>query len=181
MVLHSVLLAGIVLFALLAVFLKDLLRSAICLAVASIFLSIVFFQLGAPYAAVFELSVGAGLVMVLLASAIGLTRRTPPENEEQGRSPALILPLIALLVLAVIDIVAFTAMGSRLIATPAEGQAAGFAETLWRVRWVDILAQLGIILVGVFAILALFRKEGGLIGLGPRASEPADPTENHES
>ena len=181
MILHAVLLAGIVLFALLAVLLKDLLRSAICLALASVILSIVFFQLGAPYAAVFELSVGAGLVMVLLASAIGLTRRTPPENEEQGKSPALILPLIALLGMAVIDIAAFALIGRRMVIPVSGEQAANFAATLWQIRWVDVLAQLGIILVGVFSVLALFRKEGGLIGLGPRANEPGDSGENHES
>jgi len=180
MTLHIILLAAIALFALLAVFLTDLLRSAICLALASASLSVLFFQLGVPYAAVFELSVGAGLVMVLLASAIGLTKRTPPENEEKGKSPVLIMPVLALLALGVIDIVIFVSLGSRIL--PASGaQASSFSETLWRVRWLDVMGQLGIILVGVFAVLALFRKEGGLIGITPRHEEPTDPGEHHGS
>ncbi len=178
MTLHIILLAAVALFALLAVFLTDLLRSAICLALASATLSILFFQLGVPYAAVFELSVGAGLVMVLLASAIGLTKRTPPENEEKGKSAVLIIPVLALLALAVIDIVIFVSLGTRIIPAPGV-QPSSFSETLWRVRWLDILAQLGIILVGVFAVLALFRKEGGLIGTTARNENQADPKEPH--
>jgi NADH:ubiquinone oxidoreductase subunit 6 (subunit J) len=180
MTLHMVLLAGITVCALLAVLLTDLLRSAISLALASVGLSVVFFQLGAPYAAVFELSVGAGLVMVLLVSAIGLTQRTPPEQEERGKSAIVIIPILALITLAVIDIAAFTYMGSRVIPAPAN-EAASFAETLWRVRWVDVLAQLGIVLAGVFAVLALFRKEGGLIGTAPRGDASDDSEETNGS
>ncbi len=174
MTLHLTLLTALAICALLAVLLADLLRAAICLALASVTLSVVFFQLGAPYAAVFELSVGAGLVMVLLVSAIGLTRRNPSENEEKGKHVFLILPVLALLVMAVIDIAAFVLMRGRVAAVVPGEQVAGFADTLWRVRWVDVLAQLGIILVGVFAVLALFRKEGGIFpGSKPETRSPS--------
>ena len=172
-----VLVALIVVFALLAVLLTDLLRATISLALASGRLSIVFFQLGVPYAAAFELSVGAGLVMVLLVSAIGMTRRTPPEQEERGKSPVVIIPILALLTVAVIDIAAFVTLSAQaappISPLPA---AASFSETLWQMRWVDILAQLGIVLAGVFAVLALFRKEGGLTGT-PR-DESTDDSED---
>jgi NADH:ubiquinone oxidoreductase subunit 6 (subunit J) len=178
MTLHMVLLAAIVVGALLAVLLTDLLRSAISLAFASVALSIIFFQLGVPYAAAIELSVGAGLVMVLLVSAIGMTRRTPPEQEEQGKSPVVIIPILALIAVAVIDISAFVTLNSQLrTSNPYLPAPASFSETLWQMRWVDILAQLGIVLAGVFAVLALFRKEGGLIGT-PRDETPPDSEEN---
>ena len=174
MTLHMVLLAAILVFALLAVLLTDLLRSAISLALASVALSIVFFQFGVPYAGAFELSVGAGLVMVLLVSAIGLTRRTPAEQEEQGKSLVVIIPILALIVVAIIDIAAFLTLSSQAATPTASLPApASFSETLWQVRWVDILAQLGIVLTGVFAVLALFRKEGGLIGT-PRDESTVD-------
>jgi NADH-quinone oxidoreductase subunit J len=179
MTLHMVLLAFIAVCALLAVLQTDLLRAAISLALASVGLSVLFFQLGVPYAAVFELSVGAGLIMVLLVSAIGLTKRTPPENEEKGKSAVLVIPVLALLLLAVIDIIVFASLGSRILPVSSE-QAPSFAETLWRVRWLDVLAQLGIVLAGVFAVLALFRREGGLIGT-PRDESPADSEETLES
>ena len=164
MTLHMVLLAVIVLGALLAVLLTDLLP-AISLALASVALSIIFFQFRVPYAAAFELSVGAGLVMVLLVSAIGLTRRTPPEQEERGKSLVVVIPILALIAVAVIDIAAFVTLNSQLrTPSPYVLTPPSFSETLWQIRWVDILAQLGIVLAGVFAVLALFRKEGGLTG-----------------
>ena len=181
MTLHMVLLAVIVLGALLAVLLTDLLRATISLALASVALSIIFFQFGVPYAAAFELSVGAGLVMVLLVSAIGLTRRTPPEQEERGKSLVVIIPILALIAVAVIDIAAFVTLNSQLrTPSPYVLTPPSFSETLWQIRWVDILAQLGIVLAGVFAVLALFRKEGGLTGT-PRDESPADSEENLES
>jgi NADH-quinone oxidoreductase subunit J len=178
MILHMVLVALIAVFALLAVLLTDLLRATISLALASVALSIVFFQLGVPYAAAFELSVGAGLVMVLLVSAIGMTRRTPPEQEEKGKSGVVIIPILALLAVGVIDIAAFVTLSAQAAppGSPLLPAAASFSQTLWQMRWVDILAQLGIVLAGVFAVLALFRKEGGLTGT-PR-DESTDDTED---
>jgi len=70
-----VLLVATVAFAILAIELRDLVRSSICLGIGSGILAGVFFVLGAPIAAVFELSVCAGLVTVLLLSAIGMLDR----------------------------------------------------------------------------------------------------------
>lgn len=170
-VLHFVLLILLLAALILAVFLTDLLRAAIALAVGSAILSIIFFNYRAPYAAVFELSVCAGLVMVLLVATIGLTRRSPPENEEQGKSPILLLPILVLVAVAVIDIVIFWFLSARIPLVHNTVTAPTFAETLWRVRWLDILGQLAIIIVGVFAILALFRKTGVLPGREHEESE----------
>jgi NADH:ubiquinone oxidoreductase subunit 6 (subunit J) len=157
---------------LLAVFLTDLLRAAISLAVGSAMLSILFFWFGVPYAAVFELSVGAGLVMVLFASTIGLTRRSEPENEEKGKSAVLIIPLLILIALGIIDIVIFAFMNKQVLVLSNPAPTASFGETLWRVRWLDILGQLAIIVVGVFAILGLFRNDGLPVSGSPGESQP---------
>jgi len=63
----------VVLFVLVAIELKDLIKASISLGVASAILAAIFFLLDAPYAAVFELSVCAGLVTVLLLSAVNMT------------------------------------------------------------------------------------------------------------
>lgn len=72
----------LIIFSILAVELKDLLKSAISLAVASVILAIIFYQLEAPYAAMFELSVCAGLITVLFASTINLTKGSEEHEEE---------------------------------------------------------------------------------------------------
>jgi NADH-quinone oxidoreductase subunit J len=176
MTLHLILLVLFIVSLLLAVLLADTLRAAIALAVGSAVLSLLFFWFGVPYAAVFELSVCAGLVMVLLVSTIGLTRRETPENEEQGKSAVLALPLLVLVALGVIDVVVFLFLSRNLPLVPATISAPSFGETLWRVRWLDILGQLAIILAGVFAILALFRKEPLIGGSQPPAEGPDKET-----
>ena len=70
--LHALLLLLLLAFAGIAVFVRDLVKSAIALAVASLTLSILFFLMKAPFAGAFELSVAAGLVTVLFVSAIAL-------------------------------------------------------------------------------------------------------------
>ena len=73
---NIVLLIATVLFIVIAIELKDLVKSAIALGIGSALLAAVFYALGAPYAAVFELSVAAGLVTILLLSAIGMIEKT---------------------------------------------------------------------------------------------------------
>ena len=180
MPLHLLLLALLVVFLLAAVLLTDLLRAAIALALGSAVLSIVFFTYGVPYAAAFELSVGAGLVMVLFASTIGLTRRAEPENEEKGKSIALLLPLLILIGLGAIDISIFALMNKQVLVVRNAAPAASFGDMLWRFRWLDILGQLAIIVVGVFAVLGLFRNDGALTGDKP-ADKGAEPEGTHGS
>ena len=81
---HLFLMIGLVAFSILAVLSRDLLKSAISLAVASVFLALVFFSMNAVYAGVFEVSVVAGLITVLFITAIALTRSEGGDNCEDG-------------------------------------------------------------------------------------------------
>src|SRR4030067_2605441 len=74
MIVQTALLIGLVLFSVLAILLRDLLKSAISLAAASLLLGIIFFRMNAPYAGVFEISVVAGLITVLFILTIALTK-----------------------------------------------------------------------------------------------------------
>ena len=71
-----VLLIATVIFVVVAIELKDLVKSSIALGISSAVLAGVFYLLQAPFAAVFELSVAAGLVTVLLLSAIGMIEKS---------------------------------------------------------------------------------------------------------
>ena len=64
---------------LLCIIFRSQLRSAVALGISSVFLAMIFFRLGAPYAGGFELSVGSGLTSILFIMAISLT-------EERHRS-----------------------------------------------------------------------------------------------
>ena len=72
-VLNWVALGLVLLLAVLAVHLRDLLKGALALAVMSAILAAMFYHFGAPGAAMFELSVCAGFITVLFLAVIALT------------------------------------------------------------------------------------------------------------
>ncbi|HOI44571.1 MAG TPA: hypothetical protein PLX50_03035, partial [Candidatus Aminicenantes bacterium] len=99
MILQIALLAGLVLFSAAAVLFKDLIRSAVCLAVASLLLGIIFFRMGAPYAGAFEISVVAGLITVLFILTIALTR--VGGDVKESKISSLAFPLFFVIFLAI--------------------------------------------------------------------------------
>ena len=154
---HLFLMIGLVAFSILAVLSRDLLKSAICLAAASVFLALVFFKMNAVYAGVFEVSVVAGLITVLFITAIALTR-TDQEVAESKRH-LLIFPLF-FLILIVIDILVMKNLLGKIPAIVGS-ESGTFGEVLWKQRTFDLVGQIGVIFAGVLAVLALFRRNGG--------------------
>lgn len=71
----AILIAVAVICAIVTVRLREILFSAIALAVLSVVIAVMFFKLNSPYAGAFELSVCAGLITALFVSVISLTRR----------------------------------------------------------------------------------------------------------
>lgn len=135
-----------------------LLRAAIWLAITSVVLTVIMFKLGATLAAVFELSVCAGLIPVIFMSTISLTK--PQTHEEtmdmtKGRISRF-WPLPVILVL----------IGSALIFTnlplgftlPAPSTYTNVRSFLWELRQLDMLGQILILLAGVFGIVVLFKN-----------------------
>jgi NADH:ubiquinone oxidoreductase subunit 6 (subunit J) len=155
MALDIVLLTGLTLAAALAVLAKDLIKAAIALAGSSLLLGIVFFRMNAPFAGVFEISVVAGLITVLFILTIALTKT---EGEVRESKKALwIFPLFFVLFVAV-DALVMKGLTSKIAALPAAPETGAFGDVLWKQRTFDLIGQLAVILSGVFAVLALFRK-----------------------
>jgi NADH:ubiquinone oxidoreductase subunit 6 (subunit J) len=80
MMMDILFLIAILVFTLIAIFSKRLLISAVSLGLVSVILSIIFFDLGAPFAGGFELSIGAGLISILFIMAISLTEMGKHES-----------------------------------------------------------------------------------------------------
>jgi uncharacterized MnhB-related membrane protein len=70
-----ILIIATVLFIVIAIELEELVKATIALGISSALLAAVFYLLNAPYAAVFELSVAAGLITILLLSSIGMIEK----------------------------------------------------------------------------------------------------------
>jgi NADH:ubiquinone oxidoreductase subunit 6 (subunit J) len=155
MIAQTALLIGVVLFSALAIALRDLLRSAISLAAASLLLGIVFFKMNAPYAGVFEISVVAGLITVLFILTIALTKAGKEVRE--SRLVNVVFPLVFAAFVAVDALVMKSLLG-KIPALAAGAEAGTFGEVLWKGRTFDLVGQIAVILAGVFAVLALFRK-----------------------
>lgn len=145
---------GLVAFSILAVLSRDLLRSAISLAVASVFLAVIFFRMNAVYAGVFEISVVAGLITVLFITTIALTRGD--QEVVENKRHLLIFPLF-FLILIVIDILVMKNLLGKIPAI-VSSESGTFGEVLWNQRTFDLVGQIGVILAGVLAVLALFRQ-----------------------
>ena len=155
MIVQTALLIGVVIFSVLAIVLKDLLKSAIALAVASLLLGIIFFRMNAPYAGVFEISVVAGLITVLFVLTIALTKTD--EEVRESRLVNWVFPLV-FIAFIVIDALVMKGLLGKVPALASGAESGSFGEVLWRTRTYDLVGQIAVILAGVFSVLALFRK-----------------------
>ena len=155
--LYLISLCALVIFSILAILLKDLLKAALSLMAASVFLAVIFFFMKAYYAGVFEVSVVAGLITVLFVSTIGLTKGEADVFE--SKLPTIIFPLFFIWFI-IIDILIMWVLLSKFPplhkGIPETGS---FGEVFWQKRTFDLVAQIGIIFAGVFSVLALFRKK----------------------
>ncbi len=77
---QPLLMVAMMVFLVMAAVQRNVMKSCISLAVGSVFLSVIFLNFRAAYAAAFELSVCAGLITVLLMTTIVLVR--PGEGGE---------------------------------------------------------------------------------------------------
>jgi len=154
-----IILGLLVLSALLTVLLRNRLKAVIALAFTSALLTVLIFMMGAPLAAVFELSVCSGLITAIFISVLSLTH-VEPTNEEmkhlKGRiSKYIYLPVILMVVIALTLIMKPDFI--TVICTNAAPETS-VQEVIWNQRQLDIAGQIVIILAGIFGVVILFKE-----------------------
>lgn len=156
MTLDLVLLTLFLVGALWCVLRGSLLRAAIALAVTSTFLTLLMFRLGAPLAAVFELSVCAGLITVVFVSAISLTKPQSHAEEIAAARPriARYWPLPVLVALALAALWLFPPTLARPL--PPTFAEPAIRYLLWIGRQADVLGQALALFTGIIGIIVLF-------------------------
>ena len=82
MILDIVLVAIAVIFALLAVKVKNIIHALLFFALMSVSIAALYFYLNAPYVGVFQLMIYAGAVVVLFLSAVMLTVRAKERRDK---------------------------------------------------------------------------------------------------
>ena len=154
-----VLLAGAMFCAYCAMTARRMLASTLYLAGVSAAVAILLYMLGAYQVAVIELSVGAGLVTVLLVYAISIVG-------DDATDPGPVIPRPIAIVLAVVAVVLLSRMAFSLA---SQGTAAVFpplVQSLWQQRVLDVWIQMVLIFAGVLGVL-------GLLAEGKRATRRA--------
>lgn len=158
MIIDILLLAALLISALWTVVTIRLIRSVIGLALTSVILSLIIYRLGSPLAAVFELSVCAGLIPVIFITTVSFTQRISKERLRIRRrerwAKFWYLPLIV--ILAGLLLAKYFKMPRFELPLPIKD--IDVRQVFWNIRHLDLLGQVAILLVGVFGVVVLFRE-----------------------
>jgi NADH-quinone oxidoreductase subunit J len=158
MIINIVLAVMLVVTAIWTVMTARLLRSVIGLAITSVTLTMIMFRLDSPLAAVFELSVCAGLISAVFISSIGLTQRLTDEQLAIKRKLRLskfwLLPLIVIMAGIALYQLHIPFINPSAI-TPVESDV---RNIIWNSRHLDLIGQIVILLAGAFGVVILFKE-----------------------
>ena len=149
----------LIIAALMVVFSSRLLLAAISLAVTSIMVTLLMFKLNSPIAAVFELSICAGLITVIFITTISFVKPVEQEDLKEDNKRRIKKYVGLPIILIVVGVATKFLIKPLTLSLPAVMQETNVANVLWNLRQVDLLGQAIILLVGVFGIVVLF-KEG---------------------
>ena len=150
----EILAVGLIISAVLALFLDDVIYSVAALAGTFFFTALIYIQNGAFFAAIFQFAVGVGTLAVLFLSGEMLgdkpTKKTSPKRIGAllGAGAVLSLPAISL------SVSGSTGTNSNL----------DFGDALWNVRGLDVVLQAFVILtvaMGIVIVLYEKKKKGG--------------------
>ncbi|MFA5271430.1 MAG: NADH-quinone oxidoreductase subunit J [Candidatus Omnitrophota bacterium] len=157
MALNILILIFLTIAALWMVMTRSLLRSAIGLALVSVVLTIIMFRLDSPLAAVFELSVCAGLIPVLFISTISLTHPLNKQEMAQHVKERFrrfwYLPLV--IVVAGVLLGLFKAKFNWNL--PLQDADKNVRDILWNLKPLYLVGQIIVLLVGAFGVVILFK------------------------
>ncbi len=158
MIFYLIIYLLILLATVLAIVSKKLLNSAIMLAVLSVGVAILLFTYGAFWAAVFELSVCAGLITVLFVSAVSLVK--DDEDIKENKIKYNIFPLIffGMIILFSITVpVYFFNISNFSTFNTLKEYSVG--DLIWKHRGADIIAQITLLASSVFVIKHIFKNK----------------------
>jgi NADH-quinone oxidoreductase subunit J len=137
---------------------KTLLKAAIGLAAVSAALTILMFTMNSPLAAVFELSVCAGLITVIFISVISMTKPAAPKEQKESEPNHYLkyFPMV------VIGALLFWAMqyylGDVTVPIFQTSVVPDVRHALWDFRRTDIFGQLAVLFVGIYGVIVLFKE-----------------------
>jgi NADH-quinone oxidoreductase subunit J len=122
-------------------------------------LTILLFRFASPLAAVFELSICAGLITVVFISTISLAdplSYTDLKEKTKGRLKRYVaLPFILIAVISAILLLPNELFSSLTASSP---QIQEVRQVIWNEQETVILGQIIVLLSGVFGVVVLFKE-----------------------
>lgn len=148
----AVFLLGAVVCAYRAIVAKRILSATIYLACVSALVSAVIYLLGAVQVAVMELSVGAGLVTVLLVYALSVVG-------DDALDPASVIPKPLAFGAVGMVVILLGLMVFPAVQTSLDQGSTSLANVLWQNRVLDVWIQIALIFSGVMGVLGLLSEQ----------------------
>jgi len=148
MLIDAALVIGLIFGALLTIRSRPL-TAALWLAFLSAITALILYRFGAPEVAVIELSVGAGLITVLLAFAISMA------EDESMPTPIVPRPFAWLLIIVAGGLLLWLILPQLSGVEAVAAADAPFITQMWENRLLDLIVQIVIIISGVIGVLSL--------------------------
>ena len=149
---YAVFLLAAVFCAYRAIVAKRILSATIYLACISALVSATLYSLGAAQVAVMELSVGAGLVTVLLVYAVSVVG-------DDALDPASVIPKPLAFGLVGMVAVILGWMVYPTVRTAVTSASIDLVSSLWQNRVLDVWIQIALIFSGVMGVLGLLSEQ----------------------
>jgi multisubunit Na+/H+ antiporter MnhB subunit len=148
--LETALAIGLVTSAVFAIYLKETVSSVLSLSIMMILLSLLYFNLNAPFAAIFQLALGTGTAAIFLLAGDTLTKK----RDEKTSTKTVFMGLVASAILSIPVIV-----GTVAIPSFSSSLDLSLSSALWDLRAVDVLAQGLVVLTAALGVVLLLKEE----------------------
>jgi uncharacterized MnhB-related membrane protein len=149
---YGLFLLGAIVCAYRAIVSKKILSATIYLACISALVSAVLYLMGATQVAVMELSVGAGLVTVLLVYAVSVVG-------DDALDPASVVPKPLAFVMVGLVTILMGFMAFPAVSKNVDTSVLALSIALWKDRVLDVWIQIVLIFSGVMGVLGLLSEK----------------------
>ncbi len=159
MEINSVLLICLLLASLWTVMTVRLVRAVVGLGLTSAILSIIMFRLDSPLAAVFELSVCAGLISVIFVTTVSFTQRLTQDRLRMRKKERLAKFWLLPFIIVIVAVLLYNYTKPANFARPPAAQNEDVRYILWNKRHLDLLGQIAALLVAAVGVVVLFKEQ----------------------
>ena len=141
---------GMVISAVFAIYLKETVSSVLSLSTMMILLSLLYFNMNAPFAAIFQLALGVGTSAIFLLAGDTLTKK----SDAKTSTKTILVGLVVSAFLSVPMII-----GSLTPEILGHSTEFSLSSVLWELRAVDVLAQGLVVLTVALGVVLLLKEE----------------------